>query len=116
MALSVTALMAQARRHWTEWLPEKVAALKEAGKLESELQAVAKMAMQRAQELMAMGYRVHEAEEVVLAEYILLKPEPGAELADWEVEENERLEQEYREQMREFLAPDPEDETTDRRN
>ncbi|WP_298234419.1 hypothetical protein [uncultured Azohydromonas sp.] len=116
MALSMTALMAQARRHWTMWLPEKVRELKAAGELESELQAVAKMAMRRAQELMQQGYRPHEAEEVVLAEYILLSPEPGAEEEDWEREENARLEAEYREEMRAFLAPDEEDETRDRRN
>ena len=109
MALSVASLVAKARRHWTEWLPEKVKALKAAGELESELQAVAKMAMQRARELMEQGYRAHEAEEVVLAEYILLAPEPGAELADWEVEENARLEKEYREQMRPYLGLDEQD-------
>jgi hypothetical protein len=59
--------------------------------------------MQRALELMAQGYQPHEAEEVVLAEYILLAPEPGAELADWEVEEEAELEREYRATRRLFM-------------
>lgn len=69
---------AKARKHWTEWLPEKVAALKAAGELDAALQVAANAARARVDELMAQGYQLHEAEEVALPEFVLLKPEPKA--------------------------------------
>jgi hypothetical protein len=44
---------------------------------------------------MNQGYQQHEAEEVARAEFILLPPEPGAGLEDWEAEELAELEAEW---------------------
>ena len=73
--MSAIKFKAQARKHWSQWLPERVKSLKEAGELESTLQTAAVNAQNRGLELMEQGYRAHEAEEVALSEFILLKPE-----------------------------------------
>ena len=86
----------QARRHWTRFLPSKVKELREEGNLEASLQAVGRMAQARMTELMVQGYQQHEAEEVARAELVILPPEPGAGLADWERKELAKLEREYR--------------------
>lgn len=67
----------KARKHWSRWLPKRVKELQEAGELESTLQVAAANAQERLVELMGLGYRAHEAEEVALSEFILLRPEPG---------------------------------------
>jgi hypothetical protein len=95
-AMSVHVFAHRAREHWAKWLPKKVAALKEAGELEATIQAVARRAQRELLHLMQNGYRAHEAEEVVLHQFILLKPEADAELLDWEREELDALEQEFR--------------------
>lgn len=92
-------LKAMARRHWTQYLPAKVAELKKQGRLEAALTVAARRASERIQELMAQGYQAHEAEEVARAEYLLLKPEPPPE-DDWEARELAELERQYRAQMR----------------
>ena len=79
-----------ARKHWTKWLPNKVAELKEEGQWEITLQIVGKQAFERVLELMQQGFQQHEAEEVALHELILLKPEPEAELEPWERAEMRR--------------------------
>ena len=66
---------AKARKHWTEWLPQKVATLKAEGELDAALQTAANATRARVDELMGQGYRLHEAEEVALTEFVLLKPE-----------------------------------------
>ena len=86
----------QARRHWTQFLPTKVKELRQAGKLEASLQAVGHQAQARVTDLMAQGYRQHEAEEVARSELVMLPPEPGAGLADWERKELAMLERQYR--------------------
>ena len=48
---------------------------------------------------MEQGFRQHEAEEVALSQYVLLKPEPEAELEPWERKELAQLESQYRKQM-----------------
>lgn len=73
--MSAQELASKARKHWAEWLPERTAELKAAGIFGSETMAVAQMAQERIDQLMATGYREHEAEEVALKEYILLPPE-----------------------------------------
>ena len=73
--MSAIKFKAQARKHWSKWLPQRVKSLKEAGELESTLQTAAVNAQNRVLELMEQGYRAHEAEEVALSEFILLKPE-----------------------------------------
>ena len=119
MALSTEKAMnpkykALARKHWTEWLPKKVATLKAEGLLDQALQTAAVNATRRVTELMQKGYQLHEAEEVALREYVLLKPEENPN--DPEVIELARLDREYRAQRRKELAiqdeadaPDPQD-------
>ena len=68
----------KARKHWAKWLPQKVAELKEAGQLDAALQIAANLTRAKVDELMAQGYQLHEAEEVALPEYVLLKPEAKA--------------------------------------
>lgn len=91
---------AKARKHWTEWLPEKVAALKAAGELEAALQIAANQTRAEVDNLMATGFQLHEAEEVALPQFVLLKPEPAANLAPWERAELAASEKQYQKLMR----------------
>ena len=72
---TVKQLKQTAIEHWADWRPREVKQLI----AEKRLQAVALKAAERAhaeiKELMEAGYQNHEAEEVVLPRYILLKPE-----------------------------------------
>ncbi|GAB3376176.1 hypothetical protein [Azotobacter armeniacus] len=77
--MSAQRFKAMARKHWTQWLPNRVKELKEAGELESTLQTAGINAQRRLLELMQQGYRAHEVEEVALAEFVLLRPEPEAD-------------------------------------
>jgi hypothetical protein len=74
MALSVGSLSRLAERHWAEFLPEKTADLKKPGR--SSRRAAAERAVAEIQALVRNGVPEDEAEELVLPEYILLKPEP----------------------------------------
>ena len=79
-------LAKKAIRHWKEWLPNRYRELVEANQLLTAAEAAAKGAAQEIRELMDAGARLDEAEEIVLPQLILLKPEKGA----WkEVEEEE---------------------------
>jgi hypothetical protein len=98
--MSAQTYQAMARRHWTKWLPKKVAELRDQGQLEATLQAAGKLAQAKVLELMEQRYQQHEAEEVALAEYVLLPPERGAGAESWETEELAKLEREYRQMMR----------------
>ena len=91
----------RARDHWAQWLPEKTAELKAAGRFSEETQAAGKLAAARVAQLLAAGYQEHEAAEVALAEHVLLAPEPGAGLEDWEKEELGEMERQYQEMMKE---------------
>ncbi|MNK61522.1 hypothetical protein D3C87_806830 [compost metagenome] len=102
---------AMARKHWTKWLPEKVAELKAAGDWESTLQTRGKWAAERVLELMQQGFPQFAAEEVALSELILLKPEPAAELEPWERAELGKLEAEYQKMMKRERETDETDET-----
>lgn len=73
--MSAQRYRAMARKHWSQWLPERVKELKEIGQLEQTLLVAGTNAQRRVLELMGQGYKAHEAEEVALSEYILLKPE-----------------------------------------
>ena len=86
----------QARRHWTRFLPSKVKELRSEGTFQASLQAVGAQAQQRVTELMSQGYQQHEAEEVARSELVMLPPEPGAGLEDWERKELAELERQYR--------------------
>lgn len=94
--MSAPAYEAKARKHWAKWLPKKVEQLKASGQYEPTMQAVGKQAQERVIELMQAGYQQHEAEEVALAELVLLAPEPGAGLEPWELAEMKALDAEHR--------------------
>ena len=76
MAHSVGSLSRLAERHWAEFLPEKVADLKKAGTFEMRTKQAAERAVAEIQALVRNGVPEDEAEEMVLPEYILLRPEP----------------------------------------
>ena len=101
--MSAMKYIAMARKHWKEWLPERVRELKEEGNLEQELMIAGMNAQDRVLELMQQGFKAHEAEEVALSEYILLPPEPPPE-DDWEAEEIAEMEREYRAMRRDMEA------------
>lgn len=90
---------AMARKHWAKWLPKTVAALKASGELQQALQTAGKATQQQVLELMEQGFQQHEAEEVALPQFVLLKPESAANLEPWERKEMAELEREYRKMM-----------------
>ena len=73
---SVDQLASRALQHWAEFQPEKTADLKEAGTLEMRARQAAERAVAEIQALVRNGVPEDEAEEIVLPEYILLRPEP----------------------------------------
>ena len=79
--MSAQRYKAMARKHWSQWLPERVKELKETDSLEPTLLVAGTSAQRRVLELMQQGYKAHEAEEVALSEFILLKPETVDEYA-----------------------------------
>jgi len=94
--MSIAALEAKALRHWKEWLPKKVAALRAEGRLEEAVHGAALLAQDQIEHLMTYRhYPEWAAEEVALKQFILLPPE-GDGLEDWEREELAELEREYR--------------------
>ncbi|WP_295431143.1 hypothetical protein [uncultured Thiodictyon sp.] len=99
--MSTEAFQARARKHWTIWLPQRVADLKARGLFQEALRVAAIQAQEEKARLMASGYPSHAADEVVLKQFILLDPEPDAdadEELDAELAEKERA---YQEMMRE---------------
>jgi hypothetical protein len=74
--MTTEAFAAEIRHHWKKWLPRKWKELVDSGRMMAETMAVAQMAHQEKMRLMRAGYQEHEADEVVRAEFILLKPEP----------------------------------------
>lgn len=72
---TVKELQEQAILHLAEWSPKQHKALMESKQLLPVTLKAAERAHQEINELMAAGYQRHEAEEVVLPEYILTKPE-----------------------------------------
>lgn len=92
--------MSMARKHWTRWLPEKVAQLKAVGDWESTLQVAARQCQEEVSNLRAQGYQQHEAEEVALPQFILLKPEPKARETPTQRKESAAMEAEYQRVMR----------------
>ncbi|MBR1156280.1 hypothetical protein [Bradyrhizobium sp. JYMT SZCCT0428] len=96
----------RALRHWKEFLPEKFKELQATGMLEAETNAAANMATDEIISLMQQGYQEHEAREVALPNYILLKPEPEDE-NDEQALELAQMEADYQKMMAE---PPDEDE------
>lgn len=94
-----TTLAIKARKHWEKWLPQKTLELKADGKFDMAIQAAARQAQAEIVNLMAQGYQEHEAEEVALHQFILLKPEP---VDDWESRELAEKERKYQKMMRAF--------------
>lgn len=71
-----------ALRHWAEWLPKMTAEMRAEGTLNHHAQLASKAAARQVADLMAAGMQKHEAEEMVLPDLILLKPEPEPEDED----------------------------------
>jgi len=94
--MSVQQMASKARKHWTKWLPKKTAALKAEGIFSEATNGAAVAAQREIERLMEQGYRPHEAEEVALKAHVLLDPEPGADLEDWERKELGAKEAAYR--------------------
>jgi hypothetical protein len=95
-----TTLAIKARKHWEKWLPKKTRELKADGEFNMAIQMAARQAQKEIENLMAQGYQEHEAEEVVLPQFILLKPEPKD---DWESRELAKRERNYQKMMRPFV-------------
>ena len=72
---NVQALAVKAQKHWAKYLPEKTRELKAEGRFETESLAAAKLAMAEIESLQKQGFQAHEAEEVALPMFILLRPE-----------------------------------------
>lgn len=77
LTMDVTALAAQAIRHWGRWLPQKTADLQAAGTLEMRANRAAELALDEIAGLVARGVDRAAAEEMVLPEYVTLPPERG---------------------------------------
>jgi len=92
--------VSMARKHWNQWLPQKVAQLKADGDLESTLQVAARQCAEEVANLRAQGYQQHEAEEVALPLFILLKPEPQARETPAQREELAAKEAQHQQSMR----------------
>jgi hypothetical protein len=95
LTMSVEDLKSLARKHWTKWLPAKVASLRETGELNEALQGAATLAQTEIEALMKQGYQETEAREVVLPKLILLPPEADAEMSAEERAEHAAAEAEY---------------------
>jgi hypothetical protein len=88
-----------ARQHWARWLPQQYAAIEDPGSFFSDLgnrasDQIAELADQLAGDgspaegyldrVGRLGQARRQAEEIVLAQMILLEPEPGADLDEQE--------------------------------
>ena len=102
---SLHTLESKALRHWREFLPSMVGRLAAKGQLKTSVRRAALTAQQEIQELTRSGYREHEAEEVVLPQLILLKPEADAGPA-WERDELAEKEAQYQAMMRPMVDED----------
>lgn len=98
-------LASLARKHWEEWLPQKTARLKAEGTFTEETQKAAVRAEQEIRNWMQAGAQLHEAREIVLPEYILLKPEADAVESPEERAESAASEKAYQDMMRPIEAP-----------
>ena len=90
----INELKHKAAEHWMEWLPRKWAALVKEDRVGLELTRVATQAEREIREWMERGARLDEAEEIVLPQLILLKPEKGA----WKEVEKKEAEREAKHQ------------------
>jgi hypothetical protein len=95
--MTTEAWASMARKHWKEYLPKKWAALQANGETQAAVMAAAQQAQEMKAQLMQSGFQEHEADEVVRAEFILLKPEPEASGED---DEDRAREAAYQKTMR----------------
>lgn len=72
---TVQELKALAIRHWSQWQPKMVKKLKAENRLNSVALAAAEKTDREIKSLMSKGFQHHEAEEMVMQRYILLRPE-----------------------------------------
>jgi len=72
---TIEEMKSKAMKHWAKWRPGETAELKAEGSFERNAAAAAKMAFEEQEMLLMQGYRMHEAEEVVLKQFILKPPE-----------------------------------------
>lgn len=96
-------LKARAADHWREWLPKKWAELLRTDSVDLTLNIAARHAEKEIRELMDSGARLDEAEEMVLPQWILLKPEKQDDEETSELAESEAA---YQSRMRQ-VAPTP---------
>jgi hypothetical protein len=95
--MSIPELMSLAREHWEKWLPEKVKELRAEGSLQEAIHGAASLAQTEIDHLMKyQGYREHEAREVALPVFILLRPESSAEMSAEERRDHARAESQHR--------------------
>lgn len=76
--MSIEELQAKAKKHWTKWCPHMVKDMKEQNLFDKLTLGAAKRAQFQIDQLMKAGYQLHEAEEVVLPDEILVPPEKPA--------------------------------------
>jgi hypothetical protein len=100
--MSVHELMTLARKHWKAHLPDKVKELQAEGMLEATINGAANLAQSEIETLMKAGYAEHEAREVALPMFILLRPEYHEDDQDRELAEKER---EYQKMMESAFQP-----------
>ena len=67
------------QQHWAKWLPKRTRRLQQEGTWAAETAACAELAMAEYRTLRMAGFREHEAEEVVLTQFVLLSPKAD----DW---------------------------------
>ena len=103
--MSVHELMTLARKHWEEYLPKKVQELRAAGKLNDAIHGAAMLTQDEIDHLMKQGYREHEAREVALPMFILLREEPPDE-DDEQARELAEMEAEYQKNPPVVIDPD----------
>jgi hypothetical protein len=104
--MSVQELMTLARKHWKAHLPDKYKELQSDRMLEASLNGAANMAQTEIERLMQHGYQHHEAREVALPMYILLRPEDHEDDQYRELAEKERA---YQRMMAPGSQDDPDE-------
>ena len=95
--MSTAVFLAKIQRHWTVFLPRKVAALKAEGRLQEEMLGSARLAQAEYEHLMRdKGYHAHEAEAVAEKNFVYLPPEdPNGDMSEEQKDELEGAEAEY---------------------
>lgn len=100
--MSISKLIALARKHWNEHLPQRVRELRAQGTLDEELQGAANLAQAEIEQLKSRGYQEYEAWEVVLPTLILLPTERDDN--DEQAQEWLEKERNYQETVAPFLT------------